>query len=257
MTQSVFSIALCIIASTFVATPASAQSAATNQANKPAAGSIRFARAFVIDDQLSALRREADIQSEVIHRLRLGRPVYVLQTRNGDIMQNGFYRIAISRRTRGWIHRSSLAIMGRAGEDQRVMNLIDSRSEEIDRLTLCRLLIDRFPRSALLPRALLAMGKEAERAAREIAPLARKRLSKTSEKNLNAPLRDYYLSDTALDRYSRLHIRFNFDEATSRYTYDGQAYRELIKKFPSSDEARTARLRLDQVEQKIARQENK
>lgn len=255
MSRSVFSIALFIIASTFVTTPASAQTAG-NQANKPAAR-IRFVRAFVIDDRLSALRHEADIQSTVIQRLRLGRAVYVLQTRNGDILQNGFYRIAISRHTRGWIHRSALIFAGRAGEDERVMNLIDSRSEEIDRLTLCRLLIDHFPRSALLARALLAMGKEAERIALVISPRARKRLSKMGEKNLNAPLRDYYLSDAALDRYSRLRIRFNFNESISRYVYDGQAYRELIKKFPASDEAKTAQLRLDQVEQKIARQENK
>ena len=255
MTRSVFSIALFIIASTFVTAPASAQTAG-NQANKPAAR-IRFVRAFVIDDRLSALRREADIQSTVIQRLRFGRAVYVLQTRNGDILQNGFYRIAISRRTRGWIHRSALAIAGRAGEDQRVMNLIDSRSEEIDRLTLCRLLIDHFPRSALIARALLAMGKEAERAATEIASLARKRLSKMGEENHNAPVRDYYLSDTALDRYSRLRIRFDFDESTSAYIYDGQAYRELIKKFPASDEAKTAQLRLSEMEQTVARKRNK
>jgi hypothetical protein len=154
------------------------------------------------------------------------------------------------------MHRSALAIAGRAGEDQKVLNLIDSRSEEIDRLTLCRVLTDRFPRSAFMPRALLAMGQEAERAARDIVPLARKRLSKMNEKNHNAPLRDYYLSDTSLDRYSRLRIRFDFDESTSRYVYDGQAYRELIKKFPASDEARMARVRLDQIEQKIARQRN-
>lgn len=251
MTRSVFSIAVFVIASAFVATPASAQSASINQANKPAA--VRFVRAFVIDHRLSALRREAHIQSEVIHRLQLGRAVFVLQTRNGDITKNGFYRVALKGRTRGWIHRSAIAVAGRAGEDQKVMSLIDSPGKDIDRLTLCRLLTDRFPRSALLPRALLAMGREAERAAREISPRVSKRLSKTDEKNLSAPLNDYYLSDTALDRYSRLRIRFNFDESTSRYTYDGQAYRELIKKFPASDEARQAQRRLERTEQKIAR----
>ncbi len=256
MMRFALSIALFIATPALVAT-ASAQSAAKNQSNKPIAGSIRFLPAFVIDDRLSALRREADIQSIVMQRLRLGRVVHVLQTRNGDITQNGFYRVAISRRTRGWIHRSALAIAGRAGEDEKVINLIDSQSEEIDRLTLCRLFIDRFPRSALAPRALLTMGKEAERAASEIASLARRRLSKMSAKDRYAPLRDYYLSDTALDRYSRLRIRFEFDESTSAYIYDGQAYRELIKKFPASDEARQAQPRLVETEHKLARQKNK
>ncbi|MEW6209272.1 MAG: SH3 domain-containing protein [Acidobacteriota bacterium] len=255
MTRSVFSIALFVIASAFVATSASAQTASINQANKPAA--VRFVRAYVIDDRLSALRSEADIQSVVIKRLSLARTVYVLQTRNGDIAKNGFYRIATSRHTRGWIHRSAIAVANRAGEDQKVMSLIESRGEEIDRLTLCRLLIDRFPRSPLLARALLAMGKEAERIARAISPRARRRLSSLDEKHLSAPIRDYYLSDTALDRCSRLRIRFNFDERTSLYTYDGQAYREVIKKFPASDEARQARRRLDQTEQKIARHGNR
>ena len=64
-------------------------STAQAQSNAPASSnrSNRFIKAFVVDDRLSALRRDADMQSEVIQRLRLGRQVFIIATKAGRSRQ--------------------------------------------------------------------------------------------------------------------------------------------------------------------------
>src|SRR6185295_18655330 len=89
---------------------------------------VSFVKAVVIDDRFSALRRGPSLQSEVIHRLRLGHTVYVIRPGNDETNRSAFCRIAASRRTRGWIYRTAIAVQGRGGEDQRIMKLIDVTS---------------------------------------------------------------------------------------------------------------------------------
>lgn len=213
---------------------------------------FRLVRAFVVDDRLSALRREADIHSPVAQRLRLGRPVFIIAQRNGAQDRNGFCRIALSRRTRGWIHRSALASPAVAGEDARVMELINSY-KGFDRLTLCRLFTEEFRRSPHLAKAMLALAEESDRAAVALNRSVARRLSRLKSETDNAPLRDYFLSDPGLDRYSRLGIRFRFDESVGNYFYDGQAYRDIIRLFPRSEESKRARARLQSLSESQAR----
>jgi hypothetical protein len=213
----------------------------------------RFIKAFIVDDRLSALRRDADIKSEVIHRFRLGRPVFIIESKVSRSGQQKFYRVAVTRRTRGWIHESALAIPSRTKEDERVMKLITDTPSGLDRIALCRLFIEHFNRSPLAPRALLAMAEEADRASVTLSQQARKRLKDVDERSAN--LRDYYLSDTGLDRYSKLGIAFDFIPSTAEYVYDGKAYREIVKRFPLSAEAQQARKQLDAVEQRLARRQ--
>jgi hypothetical protein len=243
-----FSIILFMI---FVST-ALAETGNSNAKGSPASSirSPRFIKAFVVDDRLSALRRDADMQSEVMQRLRLGRRVLIIGTKAGRKDNPTFYRVAVTRRTRGWIHHSALAVPGRPGEDARTMRLIETASDGLDRIELCGLFIERFARSAIAPRVMLALAEEADRAASTLTRRARKRLAKLDEENL----KDYYLNDPGLDRYSKLRVKFDFNQATTQYVYDGQAYREIIKRFPESDEAKRARQRLDRVEQRLARQ---
>src|SRR6266404_594955 len=94
-----------------------------------------YLKAFVIDDRLSALRREPGLQSVVIRRLRLGHPVFIVGIRRPKAGQPTFCRVAVTRRTRGWIHESALAVQGRAGEDNRIMKLIKG-SDGVDKITL-------------------------------------------------------------------------------------------------------------------------
>jgi hypothetical protein len=216
---------------------------------------LLYSKAFVIDDRLSALRREPGLQSEVIRRLRLGHTVYIVATSKPKADQPRFCRIAVTRRTRGWIHEAALAVQGRAGEDQRIMKLIENGADGIDRISLCRILTERFPQSRLLPKAFLAMGNEAERAAQTLSQRARKRVGDAGEENANASSRDYFMSDAGLDRYSKLRIVFDFNESTSEYVYDGKAYREVIRRFPEGEEAKLARERLELAKQKLARRQ--
>ncbi len=206
-----------------------------------------FTKAFVVDDRLSALRRNADVKSPVIHRLRIGRPVFIFASKTSGPDRSRFYRVAVSRRTRGWIHEAAIAVPGRVGEDERFMKLIQNTSDGIDRISLCRLFLEHFNRSALAPRALLAIGEEADRAAVTLTRYARKRLKELDEKNGNASLRDYYLNDSGLDRYSKLQVAFDFKDSTAAYSYDGKTYREIIRRFPDSKEAQIARARLDRT----------
>jgi len=211
---------------------------------KPAADSTqpKYLKAFVIDDRLSVLRREPRLQSEVLHRLRLGRQVFIVGTSSHRSDQPKFYRVAVTRRTRGWIHASALAVPGRAGDDQRILYLIEHNTEGFERIVLCRLLAQQFPRSRLVPHAMYLSGQEADRLAQTLSQRAQRRLASISMSGIK--LRDYYLSDVGLDRLSKLGVTFNYDESSGEFVYDGKVYRELIKRFPNSEEAKLARERL-------------
>jgi hypothetical protein len=231
--------------------------AETNQqsARQPAQASrSQFRKAFVVDDRLSALRRYPDVKSPVVRRLRIGRPVFIIERKRSGADQSLFYHVAVTRRTRGWIPEAALAVLGRAGEDARLMKLIEKATDGIDRIALCRLFLEHFNRSALVPRALLAIGEEAERAAATLTRNARKRLKDMDEGNGSASLRDYYLNDSGLDRYSKLYVTFDLIGSTSEYSYDGKAYREILRRYPDSEEARIARARIDRSEQRLAHQ---
>lgn len=233
----------------------SAAQPTTKSAVKQApAARLSYQRAFVVDDRLSALRRDPYLQSTIIHRLRIGRVVFIIGAAAHKSDQPKFWRIATSRRTRGWIHESALAIPGRAGEDQRVVKLAEATKDGLDRIALCRIIIERFGHSALVPRALLLMGEEADRAAQTLSQHARRRLGEGGEM-ANASLRDYYMNDTGLDRYNKVGVIFNFNQSTVEYVYEGKAYRDLIRRFPNSEEARLARQHIEADRQKMAPQQ--
>lgn len=214
---------------------------------------VSFVKAVVIDDRFSALRREPSLQAEIIHRLRLGHTVYIIHSGKDEASHSAFCRIAASRRTRGWIYRAAIAVQGRAGEDRRIMKLIDGTSDGLDRIALCRILIERFSQSPLVPRALLMMGEEGERAAETLTQRARKRITESAAASASSSLRDLYLNDSTLDRYNKLRIVFDFNEQTREYIYDGRAYRDLVSRSPHSEEALLARQRLGRVKDNSAR----
>src|ERR1044071_9901593 len=140
---------------TLLAAPAFAQSKPATVSDQPQAGRAKFIKALIIDERLSALRREDDIHAPVLKRLRIGRAVYITSPSRRD----DFYRVAVSRRTRGWIQPGAIALTGRAGEDVRVMKVIEETSDGLDRIALCRLLLEQFSHSRYGPRALLLLGE--------------------------------------------------------------------------------------------------
>ena len=126
------------------------------QAEQPAKR-VSFVKAVVIDDRFSALRREPSLQSEVIHRLRLGHTVYIINPGNGDTSHSAFCRIAASRRTRGWILPNGDRSPGACRRRPANHEAIEATSDGLDRIALCRILVERFGQSPLVPRALLIM----------------------------------------------------------------------------------------------------
>ena len=216
---------------------------AVTSSTSEAPGWPRYPKAFVIDDRLSALRREPKLQSEVIRRIRLAQRVFIVGINKPKGTEPLFYRVAVTRRTRGWIHASALATPGRRDQEQRIMSLIAQSTDGIDRITLCRIIIERFAQSRFVPRAMLLLGEEAERVADALSQRTRRRLAEV--RGGEASLRDYYLSDAGLDRYSRLGIVFDFNETTGQFAYNGKAYRDLLRRFPNVEEAKLARQRLD------------
>ena len=219
----------------------------------PAVRASRLVKGFVVDDRLSVLRRGADVRSQIVQRLRLGRPVYILGSGSASPDQPKCYRVAVTRRTRGWIHNSAIVIPGRAGDDARLLRLAETAEDGLDRIALCLLLTDRFRSSSLVSKALLLMAAEAERVAPILSQRAAKRAATLDPRTADARLRDYYLNDAVLDRYSRLGVAFDFDEAAGQYVYDGGAYRVIIKRYPASEAAKIAHERLKIVEQQLAR----
>lgn len=208
-------------------------------------------RAFVIDDRLAVLRRDPEIQGQVLRRLRIGRPVQIVETRRASAKQPGFYRVAVTRRTRGWIHEAAVAVPGRAGEDKRVLERLTAMDDHFDRVTLCHLFIEKFTNSPLMPQALLLFGEEMDRAAQTLSHNATRRLKNLQEEQADRR-RDYYLSDLGLDRYSKLGVRFQYAEKSGEYVYDGQAYRDLVKRFPRSEQAEASRRHLEEAKEKFA-----
>lgn len=47
-----------------------------------------------------------------------------------------------------------------------------------------------------------------------------------------------------LDRFRRQGIVFVFDRATKQFHYDGASWREIVRRYPQSNEAAEARKRL-------------
>jgi hypothetical protein len=52
---------------------------------------------------------------------------------------------------------------------------------------------------------------------------------------------------SGLDRYNRLGVFFVFDPQSKRLHYNGAAWREIIRRFPRSQEAIQARARVDRL----------
>ena len=124
------------------------------------------------------------------------------------------------------------------------MKLIEA-TDSVDKITLCKLLCEHFGKSKLVPRAMLLLGEESERVADTLSQRTRRRLAEV--RGAVAKTRDYYLSDAGLDRFSKLGVVFDFNEASGAFVYDGRSYRELIKRFPGSKEAQQARPRLELI----------
>jgi len=199
-------------------------------------------RAVVADERLAVLRDAPDVSARLLHRLSRGRSVGILGSRRAP---DGllFYRVAVTRRTRGWLQSDSVFAPSRAGDDERLARLVNG-SEGFDRLARARIFLDAFPRSALRPAILIVYADAAEEAATKLSRDVGKRLDEREMRAGGAPIFSYYLNFNELDRFNRVGVRFALDRQTKTFHYDGESWREIVRRYPRSAEATEARQRL-------------
>jgi hypothetical protein len=168
-------------------------------------------RCYVVDARLAALRSAPDLAAPLLKRLRTGRPLEVVGRRK-DREGRVWLRVAVTRRTRGWIVEDATAAPGDACGEARLAARVASL-EGIPRLEAARLAADRFPRlggsasAAIEDEARLAADDLSERIARRLGPL---------DALTPSAVRALVLSDPALDRYNRLGVLFDVDPTTRR-----------------------------------------
>jgi hypothetical protein len=207
----------------------------------PAAAST----AVVVDERLAALRDAPALSANLLQRLGRGRYVAVTgERRSRDGLT--FLRVAVTSRTSGWVQSEAFVRPSRAGEDARLLRLVQG-SEEFDRLARARIFLELFPRSPMRPAALLIFGDEAEAAAARLTREAARRLDAREMEAGGATVASYFLNYSGLDRWRRQGVVFDFDAATKRFHYDGSTWREILRRHPRSPEAVEARARLQRT----------
>jgi hypothetical protein len=207
-------------------------------------------RAVIFDERLSALRARPDIKAPLKQRMRRGRRVGIL---GSGAAKDGakFFRVAVSRNTRGWVLADAVIRPGVAADAERLMRLIEETKDEFTKARLARLCADEFRATNFAPKALMILGEASEGEATKLSRNAKRRVGDGNpdtgpDAGPNAGLtrRDFLLNYAGLDRYNRIGVTFDYDAASDRIIYDGAAYRELIRRYPRSAEAQTARERL-------------
>jgi hypothetical protein len=198
--------------------------------------------AVVVEERLSALRERPDLKAKLVERLSRGRLVSI---RGEKSTPDGlkFYRVALSRKTFGWVQSDAVVVPWRRNDDRRLLILIES-SDEFDRIMRAKTFLDVFPRSPLIPHVLALYASEADDVAGKLSRDAQRRFAKNELPADGAPEFSYYLNYSGLDRYNREGITFLFDRATKRFSYDGRAWRDILRRFPDTNEAAEARKRL-------------
>lgn len=198
--------------------------------------------AVVADERLAALRSTPEPTAHLVRRLSRGHFVSIRgasRSRDGLI----FYRVAVTRRTSGWLQSEAVIASWHPGDDRRLLRLIDG-ADEFDRVARARVFLDSFPRSPLRPQVLLIYGDSAEEAAARLSREAERRFERRELPAEGAPEFSYYLNYSGLDRYNRQGVIFTFDRSARKFHYNGAAWREIIQRYPNSSEAAEAARRL-------------
>lgn len=205
--------------------------------------------AIVFDDRLSALREQPDVKAPLKQRLSRGRLVGIVGTAKGK-SGSPFVRVAISRNVRGWLLTAAIARLGSAADGEKILAAAAESKDDLVKARLARLCADELRSAVIAPKALLALGQAAEHAAEKLSRDSDRRLGDDVPEG-GVSKRDFVLSFNGLDRFNRAGVTFDYDEARDRIVYDGAAYRELLRRYPRSAEAETARVRLAQLEQPL------
>jgi hypothetical protein len=216
---------------------------AFGQQRRRAPGGGRIA--VVVDERLAALRDAPQLDANLLQRMSRGRMVSITGARRAPDGVT-FYRVAVTRRTSGWVQSEALASPSRAEDDDRLLRLIRG-SESFDRIQRARIFLDTFTHSPLRPAVLMLYGEAAEETATKLSRDASRRLDEGEMKAGGAPAFTYFMNFNELDRFNRQGITFVFDRGTKQFHYDGAAWREVLRRYPRSPEAEQARKRLEAI----------
>lgn len=202
-------------------------------------------RAVVVDERLAVLRDAPDLSANLLQRMSRGRIVAVKGAKRSPDGVT-FYRVAVTRRTGGWLQSDAVVSLTRKDDDERLLRLIQN-SADFDRIIRARIFLDVFQKSPLRPLVLLMYGEAAEKAAGKLSRDANRRLDEKEMAANGAPTFSYFLNYSGLDRYRRQGITFIFDRATKQFHYEGAGWREIVRRYPRSPEAAQARQRLTTI----------
>ena len=202
--------------------------------------------AVVVDARLAALRAAPNPSANLLRRLGRGRFVSI---RGSQRTSEGlvFHRVAINRRTSGWLQSEAVVAGWHPNDDDRLLNLLTG-PDEFERAARARIFLDTFPRSPLRPTVLLLYSQAAEEAAEQLTRAAQRQFTRNEIPENGAPLFSYFLNYNGLDRYNRQGVKFVFDESARTFHYDGGALREILRRYPQSKEAEEARKMLEKLD---------
>ena len=204
--------------------------------------------AVVIDESLAVLRIKPSLFSDSIQRMRRGRKVQIMESKEADGVK--FYRISAPPGNYGWVQSEAVFGKFRRGDDERLARLVQA-SEGFDQIEIAIQFLEIYPSSQLRAPILLLLGDLIEETALRISRDATRRLDRGAMAASGAPLHSFYLNFVMLDRYRKLGIVFLFNSTTRNFHYDGASWKEITNKFPNSAEAVEARKRLDSLKEKM------
>ena len=208
----------------------------------------KYAPGTVVDERLSVLRVEPSLYAIPLQRMRRGRTVLIYSSREADGVL--FYSVVVPPDKRGWVQAEAVATTIRRGDDERLIKLVQA-SEGFEQVERASIFLETFTRSPLRPALLLYQGDLVEEMAQKLTIDANKRLDKDEMKATGAPIHSFFLNYSGLDRYRRLGIGFLFNPNTKYFHYNGECWKELLERFPNSNEAAEAKKRLENLRQKM------
>lgn len=204
--------------------------------------------AVVVDERLAVLRSKPSLFSASVMRMQHGRKVAVLGSKEADGVT--FYRVTAPPNNFGWVQAEAVAGRFRRGDDARLAKLVQS-SDGFEQIERAQIFLETFTDSPLRPAILLLAGDLMEEVALKLSSDATKKFDRREMAASGAPLHSFYLNYVSLDRYRKLGVNFVFNSSTKLLHYDGESWREIVGKFPKSNEAVEAQRRLDSLREKM------
>jgi len=203
--------------------------------------------AIVVDESLAVLRDQPSLFAKPVQRMRLGKSVQIISAKQADGIT--FYRVNAPPNS-GWIQAEAVVSKTKRGDDERMAKLVQA-FDGYEQIECGMLFLETFPNSPLRPPILLLLGDLVEDIALKLSRDATRRLDVRAMVASGAPLHSFYLNFVSLDRYRKIGIGFFFNSKTKLFHYNGASWREIISKFPKSNEAVEAKKRLDSLKLKL------